>query len=232
MKYQLSHESSFPLIYVSLEQNEAIRLERGAMVYHNGKVKIEGNMNSNGAGGLGGALKALGRSVTSGESFFITTATGLAQDGLIALAPSRIGQVREIVIGEGSHWCLNDGSFVACDASVAYNMKRQSLGKAIFAGTGGLFVMETSGYGKMIVAGYGDILEIELDGTDHFVIDNFHVVAWDSSLNYDIKVASGIFGFKSGEGLVNEFSGRGKVLIQTRNISEFARQIIPFLPQK
>lgn len=232
MKYQLSHESSFPLIYVSLEQNEAIRLERGAMVYHNGKVKIEGNMNSNGTGGLGGALKALGRSVTSGESFFITTATGLAQDGLIALAPSRIGQVREIVIGEGSHWRLNDGAFVACDASVAYNMKRQSLGKAIFAGTGGLFVMETSGYGKMIVAGYGDILEIELDGTDHFVIDNFHVVAWDSSLNYDIKVASGIFGFKSGEGLVNEFSGRGKVLIQTRNISEFARQIIPFLPQK
>lgn len=232
MKYRLSHESSFPLIYVDLKQNEAIRLERGAMVYHNGKVKIEGNMNSNGTGGLGGALKALGRSITSGESFFITTATGLEPEALIALAPSRIGQVREIVIGPNNHWRLNDGAFVACDYSVSYEMKRQSLGKALLAGTGGLFVMETSGEGQMIVAGYGDILEVELDGSHPFVIDNFHVVAWQSSLNYQIKIASGVFGFKSGEGVVNEFTGVGKVLIQTRNISELAREIIPFIPQK
>jgi hypothetical protein len=36
-------------------------------------------MNTNGKKGLGGALSALGRSVTSGESFFISTATTLVQ---------------------------------------------------------------------------------------------------------------------------------------------------------
>lgn len=231
MKYTLSHDSSFPLVYVNLNRNEQIRMERGSMVYHNGLVKIEGNMNSNGAGGIGGAFKAIGRSLTSGESFFITTATGQADDAMIALAPSRIGQVRELIVDGRQQWCLNDGSFVACDSSVQYEMKRQSIGKALFAGTGGLFVMESTGQGSMLVAGFGDILEINLDGSSNFVIDNFHVVAWERSLSYSIKIASGVFGFTTGEGLVNEFSGAGKVLIQARNISSFATQIIPFLPK-
>ena len=38
------------------------------------------------------------------------------------------------------------------------------------------------------------------------------MVAWDASLNYDIHVASGIFGFTTGEGIVNEFHGSGTVL--------------------
>ena len=50
-------------------------------------------------------------------------------------------------------------------------------------------------------------------------IDNEHVVAWDANLQYDIHVASGTFGFKTGEGLVNEFHGNGTVLIlNNRNL--------------
>ncbi|MEI3148214.1 MAG: AIM24 family protein [Merdibacter sp.] len=47
-------------------------------------------------------------------------------------------------------------------------------------------------------------------------------MAWDASLDYSIRVASGTFGFTSGEGLVNEFNGNGKVYIQTRNIHNLA----------
>ena len=63
-------------------------------------------------------------------------------------------------------------------------------------------------------------------------IDNEHVVAWDQSLDYRIEVASGTLGIMSGEGLMNTFTGSGKVIIQTRNIHALADAIEPFLPEK
>ena len=85
MEYQLSSTSMAPLVEISLNNNEEIQIESGAMVYHNAAVKLEGKMNSNGKGGLGGALKALGRSITSGESFFITKASAIGTNGKISL---------------------------------------------------------------------------------------------------------------------------------------------------
>ena len=199
------------------------------MVYHNGKVLLEGKMNSNGSTGIGGLLKAAARSMVSGEGFFITTAKGTASDGLIALAPASIGGIKELKVGT-SKWCVNDGAFLACDSSVTYNMKRQSVGRAIFSGTGGLFVMETAGEGTMLVNAFGDLVEIDLDGSAPFIVDNDHVVAWESTLKYNIKSASGLFGFKTGEGLVNEFIGSGKLFIQTRNVSSLATMLRPFIP--
>lgn len=228
MNYQMTENTVFPLVEVSLNKGENIQLESGAMVYHNGEINLEGKMNSNGKSGLGGAIRALGRSMTSGESFFITKATGLSDGAKIALAPSTPGAIKQLEIG-AVHWRLNTGAFLACDATVSYNMKRQKLSGAIFGGTGGLFVMETAGEGSLLVNSYGDLIELDLDGEQPFVVDNQHVIAWSDSLDYKIKVASGLFGFKTGEGVVNEFHGKGKLLIQTRNIQAFAGILSPFL---
>jgi len=231
MNYTITENTVFPLVEVALQQGEQIRLERGAMVYHNGDVNLEGQMNSNGSSGLGGMMKAIGRSMVSGESMFITTATGTRKDAKLAIAPGTPGSIRELVLGN-TQWRINDGAFLACDTSVTYNIKKQSVGKALFAGTGGLFVMETAGTGSMLICSYGDILEIQLDGSQPFTVDNTHVVAWTSNLNYNIKVASGTFGFKTGEGLVNEFKGVGTVLIQTRNVQSLAAMLSPFMASK
>lgn len=229
MRYTMTENTVFPLLEATLQRGEKIRLERGAMVYHNGDVSIEGKMNSSGSGGIGGFVKAVGRSMVSGESMFITTATGMADNAKIAFAPGTPGTVRELQLGP-QQWRLNDGAFLACDEGVTYNMVSQNLGKAIFGRTGGLFVMETSGTGMMLICGYGDIIEIRLDGSRPFVVDNTHIVAWTSSLDYKIKVASGVIGFTSGEGLVNEFHGAGTILIQTRNVESLARMLKPYLP--
>jgi len=228
MQYKMTENTVFPLVEVDLRTGESIQLESGAMVYHNGEINLEGKMNSNGKSGLGGAIRALGRSMSSGESFFITKASGLTDTAKVALAPATPGAIKELQVGS-EHWRLNTGAFLACDASVSYNMKRQKLSGAIFGGTGGLFVMETSGSGSLLINSYGDIVEIHLDGTKPFVVDNQHVVAWSESLDYNIKVASGIFGFTTGEGVVNEFHGTGTIMIQTRNIEGLAGLISPFV---
>lgn len=226
MNYKLTKSTAFPLVEVTLSQGEEIQIERGGMVYHTGDVTLEGKMNSSG-GGLGGFVKALGRSVVSGESFFITRARGMNNGARIALAPGAPGAIQELQLGE-QQWRIRDQAFLACNGGVSYEMKRQSFGKAIFGGTGGFFIMETRGTGSMLISSYGDILELHLDGARPMVVDNTHVVAWSATLDYEIKVASGTFGFTTGEGLVNEFRGVGSVLIQTRNVQSLAGMLQPF----
>ena len=227
MNYRLTQSTVFPVAEISLSQGEEIQIERGCMIYHSGGVTLEGKMNSGGSGGLGGFVKALGRSITSGESFFITHAKGLNNGAKIAIAPGTPGAIRELRLG-AQQWRIRDQAFLACDAEASYEMKRQSFGKAIFAGTGGFFIMETKGSGIMLVCSYGDILELQMDGSKPLVVDNSHVVAWSTTLNYEIKVASGTFGFTTGEGLVNEFQGVGTILIQTRNVKSLADMMAPF----
>ena len=228
MNYTVTQSTAFPLAEITLSQGEEIQIERGCMVYHSGDVTLEGKMNSGGSGGLGGLVKALGRSVVSGESVFITRATGMSNGAKIAIAPGAPGAIRELILG-AQQWRIRDQAFLACDAGVSYEMKRQSFGKALFGGTGGFFIMESRGSGSMLVSSYGDILELQLSGTKPFVVDNTHVVAWSTTLDYDIKVASGTFGFTTGEGLVNEFRGSGTVLIQTRNVQALAGMLQPFI---
>ena len=92
--------------------------------------------------------------------------------------------------------------------------------------------METEGQGDLLISAFGDLIEVECTPVKPITIDNEHVVAWDASLNYSIEVASGTFGFTTGEGLVNKFTGNGKILIQTRNIHSLADAVKPFLPDK
>ncbi|MFS8962764.1 TIGR00266 family protein [Lactobacillus delbrueckii] len=219
MKDELSGGNTCPLVTVTLDKGESIKVENGAMVYMK-DVTIAGKMNSS-KKGLGGLLGAIGRSLTSGESMFITQVTGDADGGQIGIAPAIPGKIEKLSVGK-QQYCLNTGAFLASDDSVNYKMRRQKLSKASFGGTGGFFVMETEGEGDMLVNAFGDLVELTVTSDEPISIDNEHVVAWDSSLDYDIQVASGMFGFTSGEGLVNHFTGDGKVLIQTRNLHSLA----------
>ena len=211
MKYELSGGNTCPLATVTLDKGESIKVENGAMVYMK-DVTIAGKMNSS-KKGLGGLLGAIGRSLTSGESMFITQATGDADGGQIGVAPAIPGEIVKLSVGK-QQYCLNTGAFLASDDSVSYKMRSQKLSKAAFGGTGGFLV------------------ELTVTSDKPISIDNEHVIAWDANLDYDIKVASGMFGFTSGEGLVNHFTGDGKVLIQTRNLHSLAEALQPFIVEK
>ncbi|WP_297236462.1 TIGR00266 family protein [uncultured Faecalicoccus sp.] len=228
MKYTILGDSDCPIVQATLEKGETIKIERGSMVYLS-NVSIEGKMNSQ-KKGIGGVLGAIGRSMTSGESMFITFATGQTNQSVLGIAPPIPGKIHCLHVDPYQQYRLNTGAFLACDETVDYVMKKQDIGKALFGGTGGLFVMETQGQGDILVSAFGDLMKIEVTPDHPITIDNEHVVAWDSSLEYNIKVASGTFGFTTGEGLVNEFYGSGTVLIQTRNVHNLADAVRPFLP--
>lgn len=228
MRFVLTGDSDCPIARLALSRGESVKIENGSMVYSRG-VEISGGLNSK-KKGLGGVLGAIGRSITSGESMFITTATGTVDDGGIAIAPPIPGKIISLQVGGQQQYRLNTGAFLACDATLDYTMVNQGLGRAVFGGTGGLFVMETNGTGTILVSAFGDILSLDVTPESPLVVDNEHVVAWDASLNYNIQVASGMFGFTTGEGVVNSFNGYGRVYIQTRNLQNLAQAMHPYLP--
>lgn len=42
MKYTLTEGTAFPLVEVTLDKGEEIKIEHGSMVYHHGQISLEG----------------------------------------------------------------------------------------------------------------------------------------------------------------------------------------------
>ena len=65
------------------------------------------------------------------------------------------------------------------------------------------------------------------------IVDNYQLVALSSTAGYNVtrhgSLKTTLFG---GEALVIEITGPGTVYIQTKNVMEFVRSIIPFFAQK
>ncbi|MBO0422197.1 TIGR00266 family protein [Enterococcus plantarum] len=227
MNIKIIENSAFPSVAVDLGLREQIIIERGSMIYHNGEVELKGTINSNGQKGIGGMIRALGRSVSSGESIFCTTVTGKTDTAKIGFAPTLPGEIKILNIGE-QQWRLNTSSFLACESGVSYNMQKQSIKSGLF-GSGGFFVMQTQGKGKLLINSYGSVVKIHLTDEKPFIIDNNHVLAWSTTLDYKVKMGSKLLGFTTGEGLVNEFYGQGTILVQTRTIQGFAGLLSPYI---
>jgi uncharacterized protein (TIGR00266 family) len=220
-----------PFLHVSLRRGEKIYCEANAMVMMEGTLDLKGKM----SGGLGSALM---RRFANGESFFQQHIEALRGDGDCLLAPVLPGAIEILEIGP-SGYMLSDGAFVAAESGVNLNVRTQAVGSALFGQTGGFFICEATGSGKLAVSGFGSAFMLDIAPGKDVIIDNAHVVAWDSRLHHEISVTTqqsgGLLGqlvnsVTSGEGMVLKFSGTGKVIICSRNRDNFMSWLAKDLP--
>ncbi|APA69539.1 uncharacterized protein (TIGR00266 family) [Janthinobacterium sp. 35] len=219
-----------PFLHVSMKQGETIYCESDAMVMMETALDLKGKM----TGGLGSAIM---RRFANGESFFQQHIEAVRGSGDCLLSPTLPGAIEVVDVG-ARQYLLNDGAFVAATSGTEMKVRTQSLGNALFAQSGGFFVMETAGTGQVVVSGFGSMFQLDVEPGKDVVIDNSHVVCWDNSLKYEISVTTGggsggggIGGFlgnivnsvTSGEGIVLRFSGSGKVFICSRNRDAFLK---------
>lgn len=217
-----------PFLHVALSQGDKIYCESGAMVMMEATLDLKGKM----SGGIGGAIM---RRLANGESFFQQHIEAVRGDGDCLLSPALPGALEIVEVGK-RQYMLNDGAFVAATSGTEMKVRTQNIGNALFAQSGGFFVMETSGAGQVVVSGFGSMFQLDVAPGKDVIIDNSHVVCWDSTLQYQISVTTGSGGgggiggmignlvnsATSGEGIVLRFSGSGKVYICSRNPSSFA----------
>jgi uncharacterized protein (TIGR00266 family) len=218
-----------PFLHVSLKKGEKIYCESDAMVMMEDTLDLKGKMQ-------GGLVSSLMRRMANGESFFQQHIEAMRGDGDCLLSPVLPGAMQVVEIGP-RQYLLNDGAFVAASAGVEMKSRMQSLGNALFAQSGGFFVMESSGSGQLVVSGFGSMFELDVTPQKDVIIDNSHVVCWDTSLHYEVSVttagSSGIGGLlgnmvnsvTSGEGIVLRFKGTGKILICSRNRDSFVKWV-------
>ena len=218
-----------PFLHVSLAKGEKIYCESGAMVMMEAALDLKGKM----TGGIGSAIM---RRFANGESFFQQHIEAVRGDGDCLLSPTLPGAIEVVDVG-ARQYLMNDGAFVAATSGTEMKVRTQSLGNALFAQSGGFFVMETSGTGQVAVSGFGSMFQLDVEKGKDVVIDNSHVVCWDSSLHYEVSVTTGaaagggLGGFignivnsvTSGEGIVLRFSGNGKVYVCSRNRDAFLK---------
>lgn len=125
---------------------------------------------------------------------------------------------------------ISRGNWLASSDGVELDTKWGGF-KNLFGGEGGFFIHAT-GSGSVIVSCYGALDTIELAAGESVVLDSGHVVAFDPSTQFTTrKVSSGLMNtLKSGEGLVMEFTGPGRVLTQSRTPNALVAWLTTALP--
>lgn len=215
-----------PFLHVSLRKGEKIFCESDAMVMMEEPLQVRGQMR----GGIG---RALMRRMANDESFFQQEIEAVTGDGDCLLAPALPGSIELLDVAPGSDFVLSDSSFMAAEDGVQVNPRLNTIGGGMFGGTGGFVIMEARGQGKLAVSGFGSVFTLDIEPGRETVVDNSHVVAWSSTLSFEVgtpRTGGGFFGnivnsVTSGEGLVIRFRGQGKVVICSRNRDLFrARQ--------
>ncbi len=224
MKWEIQSEGAFPILKCSLKIGEAIKAQAGTMMAMSDGLKITGKVD----GGIG---KAIGR-LFSGESFFMQQAKAKEKDGWILFASKKPGGIGEIDIKPNTELMVQKDGFIAGTKDVEVSTKVQSLIKGIFGGEG-LFIVKLSGKGKAFIETYGSIHVIDVTEGEEIIVDNGHLIAWESTLDYDIsKGGSGLISMiTAGEGFVCKFKGHGKIWVQTRNPKSFASWLAQYLPK-
>ena len=207
-----------PFLHVSLRKGESIYCESDAMVMIEEALDLTGSVQ-------GGLVRAAMRRLANGESFFQQRIVAKRGDGDCLLSPTNPGGIEVLDVGE-RQYCLADGAYVAATSEVQVTARLQNVGTALFGGTGGFFIGHTSGTGQVAVSGLGSLFMLDVPPGKEVIVDNGHVVAWDSALSHEIAAStsrsSGLIGnlvnsVTSGEGIVLRFRGSGRVLLCSRN---------------
>ena len=198
VSFEIIKKEEFNMVKVKLE-NAAFRYEAGALHYMIGNLKLESK-----APGMGKMMKSL----VTRERVVKPVISGT---GEVFLQPS-YGEYYIMDLQDES-WILDRGAYFASEMDIEIGSFTNKAVSAMFSGEK-WFQTNVKGTGKVIITTPGPIQVLELNN-EKLVVDGSFAVARTSGVNLKVTRASkGIFSsIISGEGLLNTFSGTGKVLI-------------------
>ena len=223
MRHQILHNPDFGVIQIQFDQpGEQVISESGAMVARDTAIDMKTNLQ----GGLGGALK---RKLLGGESLFQNTFTCTAPGQTLWIAPAPEGAIECITLQPGQEMFLQSGAYLASTPGITLDTKWQGA-KGFFSG--GLFLLRAHGQGFLWFSAYGGLHTVDIGQSySGYICDNTHMVAFTQGLQYNVTKLGGLKSlFLSGEGLVCQFQGQGRLWMQTRNPGSLAAFLHPFRP--
>ncbi|KAK5987257.1 hypothetical protein PT974_11381 [Cladobotryum mycophilum] len=205
--YRISHRDTNTILTIQLAMGCPLAAKPGAMVAMSPTITLKGT------------VKFSLKKMIAGGDMSSSSYTG---PGELLLAPSSLGDITSIRLDGRAEWSVGHDAYLASTQAVVKDHKRQGLSQAMFSGEG-LFIYKMSGTGILWVSSFGAIIRKDLAHGETYMVDNGHLVAWNTKYTLE-RVASGgiISNMASAEGLVCKFTGPGTVYLQTRNAKAFA----------
>lgn len=216
-QHYIEGKPDYALLTVKIPSGQTLKVEASAMASMDTNLKMKTKLR----GGLGRFL--------TGESLFINDFTAENGDAEIKIAPPSPGDLVHYHLDGNETIYLQSSGYVASTPDVQIDSKWQGF-KGFFSGES-LFLAKCTGTGDLWFNTFGAIVEIDVK--DGFVVDTGNIVAFTGGLSYRVTKFGGYKSlFFSGEGLVCQFSGEGKIWIQTRKVAPVVSWAWPFRPQK
>jgi uncharacterized protein (TIGR00266 family) len=223
MDIEIFYRPSYSLGVIKLEGGEEVRVEAASMVSMSSGISLE-------TGTGDGLFSALGRSLLGGESFFQNSFKAPRGGGQVAVAPALPGDMLVVDL-EDERLMVQSGSYVASAQGVDLDT-RWSGAKTFFASEG-LVMLRAEGSGKLLLSSYGAIHETNLGAGEKLTVDTGHLVAFTEGIKFKVRSVGGLRStLFSGEGLVVDLTGPGRVLLQSRSTDQFLAWLIPQLPEQ
>ncbi|MCF8244469.1 MAG: TIGR00266 family protein [Saprospiraceae bacterium] len=236
-----NHEIDFKLfgeemqfVEIELDPQETIVAESGSFMMMDSDVSMQTIFGDGSAQqtGMFGKLLSAGKRILTGESLFMTAFTNVGQGKKrVSFAAPYSGKIIPLDLQrlDGKVICQKDAFLCAAKGvSVGIEFQRK-MGTGLFGGEG--FIMQKlEGDGMAFVHAGGMVIERVLAPGDILKVDTGCVVAYTSSVDFDIEFVGGvkntIFG---GEGLFfATLRGPGKVWLQSLPISRLADRILRY----
>ena len=221
MQTEILYRPSAALARCTLAAGESVRVEGGSMVGMSPGITLETKAQ-------GGFFASLARSMLGGESFFQNTYTAGARGGVLLLAPALPGDMFAVDVA-GVPLLVQSGSYVASGGSI--ETETGWGGARGFFAAGSLVMLRVKGTGPLLLSCYGAIHELQLKDGESFTVDTGHVVAFEERMQQSVRKVGGMKStLFSGEGLVVDLTGPGRVYLQTRSVDAFLSWLFPKIP--
>ena len=185
--------------------NEKVTIEKGAMSYFQGDIKMVSGVT------IGNALGRFVRGAVTGEQ---TAQPEYSGTGLLVLEPS-FKHFLILELADRESIIIDDGMFYCSQGSVTVQTVSQRTISSAVAGGESLFQQQLTGPGIVILESMVPMSEIDVIDlyNDTLKVDGNFAVLRSSSLDFTVeRSAKTLIGSAvSGEGLVNVYRGTGQV---------------------
>lgn len=213
MEFSVQHQPVFSTVEFNLDAEEAIVAQPNSMLTMTAGIQIKAAV---GRGNKPGWRSGFG-SLLGGESFFTASFSAKSDGQTVTLAPDSYGDIVVIDMKDAGGFYLTRGSYLAntgdCELKTKYGGMKGVMSKK------GLFLLHASGDGTVFCQAYGAVVDRVLDDGEVFFVDNRFVVAFSDTVQYQLVKATDSVkdSLMSGEGLVNRYTGPGRLIYQTRS---------------
>lgn len=223
MKYRIIG-TTMPAVEITFERGrETMYTQSGGMAWMTDGVEMKTNTK-------GGVMKGIGR-MFAGESMFMATYTATRPNAQIAFASTVAGQIYPLDVTATGGMICQKGAFLCAEDGVNLDVTFTKKASAGLFGGEGFILEDISGEGMAFLEVDGDIVVKDLAPGEVLKVDTGNVVAFDRTVEFEIETIKGVgnvlFG---GEGLfLTKLTGPGRVIVQTQNVSEFAREVAKYI---